>query len=157
MSVDLPRAFNRFLSANSAASDFASLNSVSAVPTGARPCPPGFIHLVPFGTGSDNNTFSMRLVGVRKVADSEYLLIPLAQWACTLCADVGEAAKVILNTERFCDTITQTFGPGGNQVVAPGSDVRGYIVADPMDCGHYLLDFDMGTATDANALFANVP
>lgn len=154
---------DKFLTTNSTAASWASLATAATLPTtaiGPRSATEpsragGFLYIAPFGAGADNATFDMRIIGIRQAGDA-YVQTVLAQLACTLSADVGTAAQIVTNSERFADTISQTFGPAGNQVISPTGDVRGWVLADLLEFPWYLLDFKVGTATNANALFGMV-
>lgn len=154
----------KFLTANSTASSWASLATGTSIPTtavGPRSAsavarPDGFLSIIPFGVGANNATFDMRIIGIRRVDTDAYIQVVLAQLACTLSQDVGDSGQIVTDSERFCDTISQTFGPSGNQVISPTGDVRGWVLADLLEYPWYLLDFKVGTATSANALIGMV-
>ncbi len=79
---------------------------------GTIPCA---IQVMPYGLGSDNDVFSMRLVGLRRIAQPiadgrcQFVREKIAVLACTISAAVGLAGGQVINTERFADTISITF------------------------------------------------
>jgi hypothetical protein len=81
--------------------------------------------VVPYGVGSDTNTFSMSVWGWTCIGDANdplHLWVPvlLAGFTlCTLSADFpGVAGTYVPATALFCDTMTLTYG-----TPASGSDV----------------------------------
>jgi hypothetical protein len=72
------------------------------------------IELYPYGLGSDNDVFNLRLIGWRRITPPTsshrtlYLPTIIAGLTCTISAFVGDASGPVLNTERFADTITVT-------------------------------------------------
>src|SRR5262245_40653268 len=103
-------------SADSTASSFTSLAPGTAPPALQLISPKSgtsFLVLYPLGSGADGATYDLRVLAVERAlyaGATEYVLRPLAQFAVTLCATTGAAGRVVSDTERFADTITQTFG-----------------------------------------------
>lgn len=147
----------------------------SKIPTATEPSGTGVVELiqnklggpiqnsvlvVAFGAGSDDTTFSVRVIGWRLFGDDPQtqLWIPavLAELACTLSSAVGVAGKVVVNTERFADTITLVTGnddisidivsPTGNVVAHAAVDIKGFQKLE--------FTFDLTGATDANVLYS---
>lgn len=121
--------------------------------------------VMPFAIGADNETFSMRLIQWRYIGSGPQaysrLWVPtvLAEFACTLCAAVGVASSPVLNTERFCDTITLVGSTGNanisHEIVSPGNDTIAYILLDLKGAHLWEPTFDIGTGpTSMNALYA---
>lgn len=146
---------------------------LSKIPTGTEPTGAGVhdIHggvgimqngmiVVPFGIGSDNHTFDMRIIGWRCVgrnaATAIWVPVIIAQLAVTLSAAVGIAGKTILNTERFADTLALTTGNDdvSIDVVSPTGDVIAHAVVDLKGFSKVEFTFDLGSGTDCNCLFA---
>lgn len=75
---------------------------------------PYYMHLMPYGLGSDNDVFSVRIVGVRRIGEhladgrSQFMREILAVLSCTISGAVGVAGGQVLNTERFADAIAIT-------------------------------------------------
>jgi hypothetical protein len=160
------------LAANANASSFAS-----KIPTVTEPINDGvlnlqqsgvfippFVMLWPILLGSDNDVSSMRLLGWNKVLlDTKTdLWFPtlIGEWACTACGAVGIAAAAVLNTERFCDTITPVAAHTRDKVIAAGTainsdfevespvgDVIGHIVAPIFGFQKIEFTFDQTTGT----------
>lgn len=125
--------------------------------------------ILPYGVGSDNDTFSVRVIGWRKVgtarpggqvpAGNTRLWIPLvlAEYACTLSADVGVAGAIIDNTHRFADTMTLTTGNANvsEELVSPGGDLKAHAVLDLKGVHKLEFTFQITSGTTAmNCLFA---
>ena len=76
---------------------------------------PAFMQVTPYGLGADNDTFGMRLVGLRRIAtpypDGRFQFVRqlIATLNCTLSSAVGLAGGYVLETERFADTIAIAF------------------------------------------------
>ncbi len=126
-----------------------------------------FLLIVPYGTGSDTNTFSLRVIGWRVLpgvqGTTKDLWVPvnLLELACTLTTAVGIAGSPIGTGERFCDTITVTKGstlsgeaPSEN-ILSPANDTIGCALVDLKGFQKVELSFTTGSsATDCNALVA---
>ena len=105
--------------------------------------------LTPFGAGSANDTFSLRVYGWSRVvsADKPDLYWPqiLLEIACTLGAMTGVAGGPVLDTELFVDTITvvteEKVGTvGQTTVMSPANDTPAF--AEFRLHGAELLEFD---------------
>lgn len=63
--------------------------------------------ILPYGLGSSNDAYSLRVLGWRLVAGSSlWVYTVLGEFACTLGAMVGIVGTPVVNTELFVDTIT---------------------------------------------------
>jgi hypothetical protein len=82
----------------------------------------------------------------------------LAQFVCTMSTQVGVAGREVLNTERFCDTITLTTGNDDVSVdiTSPTGDVIAHASVDLKGSQKLELTFAMstGSPTSANCLIA---
>lgn len=116
--------------------------------------------VMPYAIGADNVTFSMRVFGWRLIGSDPTTLLwmpcLLVELACTASAFVGVATRLVLNTERFADTIALTTGNDDVSVdiVSPTGDVAGHALIDLK--GSQKLEFTFstgGSATSCNALF----
>lgn len=117
-----------------------------------------------YGVGSNDNTFSARLIGWRSIGEnavSTMLWIPvlLAEYQVTLSSTYpGIASKTIIATEFFADTITLTYGNANvsEEIVSPTTNAGiAHVVADLK--GFQKLEFTFNTgssATDCNALLS---
>ena len=118
--------------------------------------------IMPYAIGSDDNTFSMRVIGWRTVGEATngvFLWIPvlLCELACTCSTVVGIAGREVLNTERFADTITITYGNANVSVEAfsPANNVTAHAIVDLKGNQKFELSFTTGgSATSCNALWA---
>jgi len=119
--------------------------------------------LKPYGAGSNNNTFSLRVIGWRKIdegdpATSIWDPTVLCELAVTLSSTpIGLAGKVILATDLFADTIAVTYGNANVSVeaVSPANDIAAHAVVDLK--GFQLVEVTFttgGSATNCNALIA---
>jgi hypothetical protein len=77
------------------------------------------VMILPYGTGSNDDAFVMRLLGWRRIGTPEgvntpvtvlWVPTPFGEFTCTLGAAVGVAGAAILNTEAFADTIVPVTG-----------------------------------------------
>lgn len=123
--------------------------------------------IVPFGTGSDTNTFLTRIIGWYSVKSrgsggtdpNKTMWIPLQLGAltCTLSTPVGVAGKVVIETERFCDTLAivgTTANAGVSiDVVSGANDLVQHAIIDLKGAQKLELIFDRNSsATACNAL-----
>jgi hypothetical protein len=168
----LANALKKARSTNAADSSFPSRIPTTTEPTGGgvqniagtneiQTC--NQLLIIPYGIGSDNNTFSLRLIGWKAIAGTDlttlWVPITLSEIACTLCTAVGIASTPVLNTERFVDTITITTGNSGVDisVVSPTGNVIGFALADLKGCAKVELSFSTGgSATSCNALISQM-
>lgn len=122
---------------------------------------PNNLLIVPFGTGSDTNTFKMRLLGWKAtkggLATRLWVPIPLVEYTCTVTTAVGIAAKYLVATDRFCDTLSLASGYNANvstELITPTGDIIASLVVDVK--GFDLLEFQFdrnSSATSCNALY----
>lgn len=112
----------------------------------------------PYGTGADNSTASIRVIGWREAGDAGiWVPVLLFESAITLCAFVGLAGKTVLDTERFADTIADPaagFGTKGQDcwIVSPANDTPAHFVVDCKGCQKLEILVKCTTATALNAL-----
>ena len=167
------RDFKKALTTNATDTSFAS-----KVPTLTEPVNDGVIDLpnvigevsskimiLPYGLGADNDAFSMRVIGWRKivtsiagVATALWIPVPLITCACTISAVVGVASSPVLATERFADTITVTddFTPDivAYEVKSPTGDIIARLVLELFGFAKLEFTFDQTTNTPTmNALW----
>ena len=123
------------------------------------------LKVVPFGIGSDTNTFSIWVIGWQRVIDPAGVLATL--WIPTTllivqCAidttNPGIAGSVVSASNYFCDTITVTTGStlsgeaAAENIISP-TDSPGHFLVDLKGCQKVELAFTTGgSATSANAL-----
>jgi hypothetical protein len=106
----------------------------------------------------------VRLIGWRKLgsdpATQLWIPVVLAELACTACAVTGVAGKLIVATERFCDTITLVTGNDdiSIDIVSPTGDVIAHALADIKGFSKLEITFDSTAAgtTAMNCLYAFV-
>jgi hypothetical protein len=115
--------------------------------------------VMPYATGADDATFDVRVVGWRLVgtdpATAVWVWRVLAEVACVAGAAVGLAGRSPSATERFADTLTKTTGSDTDlSINSPANDTPGGFTVDLMGAERYTLDFNLGSATGANALVA---
>lgn len=125
--------------------------------------------LVPYGLGSDTDAFEMKVLGWRRlgIGPSPALLwipTPLGSFTCTMTIQTGIAGSVILNTERFCDTIAIVKEPvtvadvtaaGVTTRFSPADDTIGWIEMELRGVEKIEFIFDLaGGTTSANCLFS---
>jgi hypothetical protein len=122
--------------------------------------------LVPYGVASDNHTFDLRVIGWRKLpvrAAVAQTLTPvwvphlLYQFAFTHGGIVGVANSTVLATERFCDTVTKTYGPdGGCTLYTNAADLIAGVLVDVIGNQKVEVTFDLGSGTSLNCLWAGL-
>jgi len=118
--------------------------------------PPAWLRVLPFGTGTKGQTFTVRLIGWSLV---NTLWVPciLCQFTATIGAAVGVNGSDVTAAENFCDTVSApitNFGAAGIncQPYSPQNDTPGAYLIDA--CGYLLFEVDIavGTATAGNVL-----
>lgn len=153
--------WTKILTANTTATSYAvdltikSLTDISASPWLAAQ---QFVALQFFGAGSDNNTAKARVLGAALDADG-YHPVQLAAFSLTLSQAVGAASQVVLNTDRYADTITLDTGTGAGsmRVLSPTGDVPGMVVMDLTEFPFFCVDFiTNGSATNVNGLYRHL-
>lgn len=121
---------------------------------------PNYVAVKPFGTGADNATLSVRVVGYRPVGN---LWVPqtLFEADCVLSAFVGQGGYDLLATDRVADTIADPPAGKGTKgvdcvILTPADDSPAEVLVDCKGCPVIEVQFKLGTATGANALVAVV-
>lgn len=178
-------AFSRFRTTNSTDASFPSRVPVNARPSGAGNAAAqttsavldlgidkfgngdstqNAIIIVPFGTGSDTNTFLMRLIGWRVVGGDApltqlWIPVPIVDLTCTLSTPVGVAGMIIDANNRFCDTlaIANTIGTNGVSVdvCSNGANLIAHAVIDMKGFQLVEATFDRNSsASSCNSLWA---
>lgn len=121
------------------------------------------ILVMPYGTGSDNDTFNLRLYAWRLVSPPNndpnlnvYVPLMLCELACTLSATVGVAGTPLVATERLVDTIVLTTGSTANvTIVSPTGDIPAHALIDFLGGPDLEFTFDVNSGTTGmNALVA---
>lgn len=147
-----PRDLQRALETNSTDNSFTSKIPTVTEPTGNGVFLVGAetVELLPFGSGADNSTFNMRVIGWRQAGG---LWVPqiLADLSCTLSQAVGIAKSYVINTERFADAITVTTGNAVVDAVTADTPVKAVVGVAGYKKVEFI--FDLVTATGANCLF----
>jgi hypothetical protein len=125
-----------------------------------------WIRLVPYGTGTGNQTFNMRLlgwgsIGTHTQAPVQILWVPvlLAEFQVTLGAMPGVAGAIIDNTQNFAKTITLVTNAGYegvlDAIVSPNVDgVAAHCMVDLRGFQKLEVLFQINSVTDANSLYA---
>jgi hypothetical protein len=121
--------------------------------------------VTPYGVGSDDQTFSIRVIGWRRhqdptgVAPALWVPVNLLEVQCTLCTVTGAAGAVVDNTQNFVDIITVTTGStlsgeaAAENIVSPANNTIAHFLVDLK--GFQKLEFSFstgGSVTSCNAL-----
>lgn len=136
---------------------------------GANPF--NWIRLLPYGLGSDNDVFSLRVIGWNRVLPATtalptiYIATKLIEVSCTISTYVGIAGSQVLATERFADTIgivalmeqtitSDTTRFGTIKLYTPADQTPAYfdLKLPPVELLTFDTDQTTGTPT-ANALY----
>lgn len=125
---------------------------------------PTWIRLYPYGLGSDNDVFSLRLWGwwhLGSGTDNNKMWMPsiLTEISCTISAFTGYAGGLVLNTERFADTISLVANVGEYSITAvttrigtvqlfsPQNDTPACAQVPLRGCEYIEFDWDQTTGT----------
>lgn len=120
------------------------------------------VFVIPYGTGNENDTFSVRVIGWRcaEPGNRETLLwipVVLVEVVVTLSTTVGVAGKAVVATERFADTIGITTGNANVSVDinSPADNTIATFLVALKGAQKLELSFSTNSsATDCNALLA---
>lgn len=165
-------ATNVTATAYTAKADLTALPSVGSVdtPTGyidlaagrSSGATPDMVKLKFYAVGDDNDTGNCRVYGlaeVRSASGTSYTHVLLADYALTFGGALGVAGGVVLNTERYADTIARTIGIEnvGDQLLSPEGDVAGHAVVDVKGFRWILVEpVTASSAPSVNALYAGM-
>jgi hypothetical protein len=129
------------------------------------------VKVVPFGTTSNNNTFSLRVYAwsfvrnllVNNASVDLWVPVNLLEVVCTLTSAMpGVTGSAISASHYFCQTITVTTGStlsgeaAAENVVSPANGTIAHFVVDLKGFQKLQLDFSVngGSATAMNALLS---
>jgi hypothetical protein len=126
--------------------------------------------IIPYGVGSNTNTFSFRAFGWRrhKHVDPQNGYVPLwlpeffGEWLCTLDSSIpGVTGAIVDSTNYFCSTVALTnpaAATSGMLLMNPGTTgLIGSVLIDFQGCKIGQLEFSTGSsATNANALICSM-
>jgi hypothetical protein len=161
---DMIGQLTRALATNATDTSFAAIIPTITEPSGdgvfsvpGSSTAPGTLYIYPFGAGSDNQTFDLRVSGWRYAVSSGggklWLPVTLCEMSCTLSTLVGIADAAAVATDRFADTITVNKGIGA--VWTATANATPAMVAVPLcGCSKFKFSVDMTGATNGNAFFA---
>jgi len=120
------------------------------------------IYFQPYALGADDTTASARVWGWCWIGDDD----STRMWIPVLLCEVdfivgtmpGAAGKEILDTERLADTITLVEGVSNvlTTIHSPEGNLPGFVIQDFLGCTLLEFDFEVGTATSANALWRDL-
>lgn len=118
------------------------------------------LKIIPFGVGSNDQTFDIRILGWSKVGTGvgSGLWVPviLAEASCVLSSSApGVDNKLVDSTNFFCDTITALTALNALtsvEIVSPANNVPGFLAVDYRGFKLIEIVFDMTGATSGNAL-----
>lgn len=178
------RPYKRAWTANANTSSFAAKPPTVTEPTNdgvVVVCPPEggevplFIRILPFGLGSNNDTFDMKVIGWERAgspapvgsagAPPVWLPTTLGEFTCTISStNVGVAGAYLLDTEMLADTIVAKSAPlipkypgfdatpaatfqSQVQIYSPADDTVGWIVLPLMGVQKFEVTFDQTSGT----------
>lgn len=182
VAVAVGRPYQKALATNANSASFPS-----KVPTVTEPTSDGVVDLLnagtgltvpravkvlPYGAGSDNDVYDLRLIGWRRIKGTTpqtTLWVPtvLVEVTCTLSGAVGVAGSPVLATERFADTVTikaagweatttaDTTRAGSVLIFSPQNDLPAWFVIELNGEEKVEFTFDQTTGTPTgNCLIA---
>jgi len=151
------KLFQRALKVSSTSSGFPS-----TIPTITEPVTDGVwsilngeetLELLFFGAGADNNAFDARVVGWSSTGDGKlWIPVSIVEVTATRSAVVGIASQLVINTDRFADTITVNKGVGTAFTVTSDAEPA-LLVCDISAFQKFQLIFNLTAGTDMNALY----
>lgn len=118
------------------------------------------IKVIPFGAGSDTDTFDMRLWAwdfLKETGTLGGIWIPtlLCDVSLALSTPVGIASHKPVNTDRFVDSVTINHGDDNVNIreLSSAENLISYFVIDMEGAELLQFDFDMTGATNGNCLY----
>ena len=155
--------YAKVLGTNSTSTNYPSRVATATEPTGAGVLDMSVgnglsrekLVLIPYGQDEADKTLKMMVLGWQIVSDL-WVPVSLCELTCTLCNKTGVAAKSVLNTEFFCDTLALTAGYSTTacEVNTPTGDVIAHAVVNVKGYAKVEVIFDRNSsATSANALY----
>ncbi len=174
------RPFKKALAANANTSSFASKVPTITEPTndgvvtfadwGIGGMVPACVKVLPYGLGSDNDVYDLRVYAWRRIGSGPapgILWVPTLYgiFTCTLSAATGVAGSPVLATERFADTIAlktdtlvsqpslrgtdgaNALNLGEVSIFSPGSDLIGWFSLKLRGAEKIEFTFDQTTGT----------
>lgn len=128
---------------------------------------PNAIQWMPFGAGSDTNTFLVRWLAwngtITKAASTsppetwEWDWFKHSEWTCTLTTATGASGGSIVGSgNRFCDTIAIVTNAGDTDtysVLSPQDDTPGMVTMDFLGVPMLEPQFQVVSATSGNLLY----
>lgn len=115
-----------------------------------------YIKLIPFGTDAADETFVILVTGWSYTGD---LWVPstLCEVTCTMGTKTGVAAKTVINTEYFADTLALV-GTSGNsgvsvELLSPADNTIAHLVIDVKGNRYVQVSAKAGTGVNGNALY----
>lgn len=147
------------------ADDRGTAPNASAIKVNSADGPNGFtptwVRLYPFGVGSDNDVFSMRIWGWLRIPGLPPTWVPtiIGEFSCTLSGFTGVAGGAVIATERFADTISAvaTVGEyvkkagastdGSAWIYSPANDTPGCVEIPLRGMEYIEFDWDETTGT----------
>lgn len=116
--------------------------------------------LVFYGTGNDDTTIAIRIVGWRKVGT---LWVPtvLLELTATLSAAVGVSGATVIDTERFADTLApaaawEDLEGSAFTITSPTNNLIAQVLIDARGYEKIEISYDLTGATAANCLYAGL-
>lgn len=145
-------------------------NTIPGGPHGSGGQVPCSLVICPYGLGNDDDAFSIRIVGMRRLASPgsdgrmQWFRFPIATLGCVVSTAVGLASGQVLATERFADAITialegtitaATTREGNIVLYSPGSNVPAHAIVPIGGWDAIELEWDQTTGTPTmNALLS---
>lgn len=134
------------------------LNVVKA-PAADLDISPNLMQIMPFGAGSDADTFDLRMYGFdyynhgSKV--KQWLPYLLCDLSLTLSTPVGAGSALPTSSSRFCDTLTINHGAENVHLsgISNAENMPLAVTIDVFGCHYVQFDFDMTGATSGNVMF----
>lgn len=123
---------------------------------------PSYVQILPFGVGSSDQAFGLRIWGWTKVVGAEiYVPQLLADWQCTLGSTSGCDATGLQSGSGIllCDTIVETVGAGSgpfSSLISSAAEMAASGLVHIRGCRWLDISITRGSATSANALYRPV-
>lgn len=167
------KPFTHAFATSSAATSFTALNATTTKPLtttagvfdledpiyGRGGCIPDWLNLVPWGTDADDETFDMRIFGIKPTLDATPVWVPqlLITVSCTLCS---VTCTPFVANAFLVDTIVVNKGPADSSefrsLINTADNTPGSIILNTRGCRFIKFEIDLTGAAGGNCLWSPV-
>lgn len=106
-------------------------------------------------SAADNETFTARVEGWRRLGDGLWVPVPLLNLTLTMGTAVGVAGQGIINTEYLADTVVASAAfTSAYELISPADNSVALVKVDLFGCDLVCVRLAKGTCAKCNAVWA---